>query len=269
MGFRINTNISAMTANLHANSSNMATQKSIESLSSGSALGSAAYDASGLTIANQLSAQVSGLGQSIMNANESIGMIQIADGALNEYGNILDDVRNLTLKAGSGIMNNSNRAIIQNQIDGLMQSADQIINTTSYNGQNLFNNSFTTHTGANAGETQTFGTGDARSSAILDTAIDVSSSASIDASLKSIDGARESISSMRSDLGSSQNQLMSTIRNTSVTQINVASAQSQIADIDFAAESANFSKANLSAQIGSFTQAQANASAANVLNLFN
>ena len=248
-----------MTANLHSNLSNMATDKSIASLSSGSAIGSAAYDASGLTIANQLSAQVSGMGQSIMNSNDSIGMIQIADGALTEYGNILDDVQNLTLKASSGIMNDSNRAIIQQQIDGLMKSADNIVNTTSYNGMNLLNGTL---------DSQSFNIGDAQTSAVLNGTIDVSSEESTQLSLQSIDEARKSIDSMRSELGSAQNQLISNIRNTSVTQINVAAAQSQIADIDFAAESANFTKANISAQVGSFAQAQSNAVASNVLNLF-
>ena len=230
----------------------------------GSAISSSAYDTSGLAIANQLSAQVSGLGQSIMNSNDSIGMIQVADGALKEYDNILGDVRNLTLKASSGIMNDSNRAALQEQINGLMKSADNIVNTTSYNGINLLNGE-----GGGNEDIQSFNISNAQTSAILDGTIDVLSQKSTLASLDTIDSARESIDAMRSDLGSSQNQLMSNIQNTSVTQVNIASAESQIADIDFAAESANFSKANISAQMGSFVQSQANASAANVLNLFN
>ena len=255
MGFRINTNISAMTANMHLNSKSMAANKSLASLSSGLAINSASDNGSGLAISNQLSVHVTGLGQSIMNANDSIGMIQIADGAMQEYGDILDNVRNLTLKASSGIMNASNRASIQQEIDKLMSSANNIISSTSYNGINIFNDPDT-------------GITDSTFNSKVGT-IDVMSQDSIDTALDNIDAARANVSSFRSELGSSQNQLSSMIRNTSVTQINMASAQSQIKDLDFAAESANFSKANISSQLGSFVQAQANASASNITALFN
>ena len=72
---------------------------------------------------------------------------------------------------------------------------------------------------------------------------------------------------VRADLGSVQNQLESTIRNISVTQVNVASAESQIRDVDFAAESANFAKLNILAQSGSYAMSQANAVQQNVMRL--
>lgn len=276
MAFSINTNISAMTANLHSNINSMNADTSLGKLSSGSAVGSAAYNASGLAIANELSAQVSGLGQSIMNSNDSIGMIQVADGALSEYGNILDEVRVLSLQASNGTLNDSDRAIIQTQIDSLLESADDIAKTTSYNGINLLDGSggsasdgtFITQSGANAGDTQSVTIGDAQTSSLLSGTIDVTTQAGASASIDVLDDAIESIGSIRADLGASQNQLMSNIRNTSLSQINIAAAESQIRDIDFAAESANFSQANIRAQIGSFAQAQANATGASVTNLF-
>ncbi|OHD86215.1 MAG: hypothetical protein A3I60_03030 [Sulfuricurvum sp. RIFCSPLOWO2_02_FULL_43_45] len=72
---------------------------------------------------------------------------------------------------------------------------------------------------------------------------------------------------IRSDIGSAQNQMVSTINNISVTQVNVKAAESQIRDVDFAAESANFSKANILAQSGSYAMSQANAVQQNVLKL--
>ncbi len=275
MSFSINTNISAMQANLHLNLSNQRLNNSIDMLSSGSKLGNAANDASGLTIANQLSAQVSGLGQAIMNSNDSIGMIQIADGAMSGISDNMDRIRELTLKASSGIMNDANRAAIQQEIDGLLESSDQIVNSTSYNGIKLLNGTggglgdgtFVTQSGANSGDTQSMKIGDASVLSLLGS-IDVTSADGLDAALESIDRARGSIDNIRSELGASQNQLMSNIRNISVTQVNVASAESQISDVDFAQESANFSQANIMSQIGSFTQAQANTTAANVTRLF-
>ncbi|RQD87534.1 flagellin, partial [Campylobacter hepaticus] len=72
---------------------------------------------------------------------------------------------------------------------------------------------------------------------------------------------------IRADIGSVQNQLQVTINNITVTQVNVKSAESQIRDVDFASESANYSKANILAQSGSYAMAQANASQQNVLKL--
>jgi flagellin len=79
--------------------------------------------------------------------------------------------------------------------------------------------------------------------------------------------AQKMLDKIRSDLGSVQNQLVSTINNISVTQVNVKSAESQIRDVDFASESANFNKHNLLAQSGSYAMSQANAVQQNVMRL--
>ena len=275
MSFSINTNISAMTANLHSNLSNQGVNNSLGRLSSGSNLGIAAYDASGLGIANQLSAQVSGLGQAIQNSNESIGMIQVADGAMQGINENMDRIRVLTLQASNGTMSADDRAIIQKEIDGLLESSDDIAKQTSYNGIKLLDGTggssgdgtFTTQSGADSGDTQSVSIGDAQVSSLVGS-IDVTTEAGRTAAIDSIDSAMSSIGDIRAELGASQNQLMSNIRNISVTQVNIASAESQIRDVDFAAESANFSQQNIMSQIGSFAQAQANASAANVTRLF-
>lgn len=266
MSLSINTNPSAM------NTSN-ALNTSLTRLSSGSNITNSAYDASGLAIANEMSAQVSGLGQAIMNSNDSIGMIQIADGAMSGIQDNMDRIRVLTLQASNGIMSDSNKAIIQQEIDALLESNDGIAKQTTYNGMNLLDGTggsngdgvFTTQSGSDAGDTQSVNFANMVS---LIGSIDVTTSAGASSALDSIDNAMSTLNESRADLGASQNQLMSSIRNTSLTQINVASAESQIRDIDFAQESMNFSQQNIMSQIGSFTQAQANANAANVTRLF-
>jgi len=81
------------------------------------------------------------------------------------------------------------------------------------------------------------------------------------------ESAQKLLDKIRSDLGSVQNQLTTTINNISVTQVNVKSAESQIRDVDFAAESANFKKHNLLSQSGSYAMSQANAVQQNVMKL--
>jgi flagellin len=275
MGFSINTNINAMMANLHSNLGSRGVDKSLDFLSSGSRVSSASYDASGLGIANQLSAQVAGMGQAIMNSNDSIGMIQVADGAMSGINDNMQRIRTLTLQASNGIMSQDDKAIIQKEIDALLESSDDIAKTTSYNGMKLLdgtggslgNGTFVTQSGAQSGDSQSVTIGDVKVASLVGS-IDVTTDAGLASALDSIDSAIGSINDMRSELGASQNRLMANIRNTSVTQVNTAFSESQIRDVDFAAESANFSRQNIMSQVGSFAQAQANASASNVTRLF-
>jgi len=275
MSFSINTNVGALTANLNSSSANSAMDRSLSALSNGSALNSSSFNAAGLAIANEMSAQVQGMGQGIMNSNDSIGMIQIADGAMQGINENLERVRTLTLQASNGTMSSSDREIIQKEIDSLLESNNDIAKTTSYNGINLLDGTggsngdgtFVTQSGADSGNNIGFSIGDVIMDNILPS-VDVITQAGRDAALGDIDSAMQTISGASADLGASQNAHMSSIRNTSVTQINVAAAESQIRDIDFAQESMNFSQQNIMSQIGSFAQSQANASQANVVNLF-
>ena len=142
MGFRINTNIGAMNAHRNAVQNNVSLDKSLERLSSGLRINTAADDASGLAIANQLKAQATGLGQAIRNANDGVGVMQTADGALDEYENIINTVRTKSIQAASDGQNADSRKAIQSDIDKLMGEANNIAKTTSFNGQKLLDGSF-------------------------------------------------------------------------------------------------------------------------------
>ncbi len=274
MSFSINTNVASMNANLHSTSTNSGINKSLSVLASGSKLNSASSDTSGLGIADKLSSYISGLGQAIMNANDSVGMLQVADGALKGYSDNLDKVRVLTLKASNGTMSSDDRAVIQKEIDGLLKSSDDIAKSTKYNGMKLLdgtggsfgNGMFVTQTGADSGTVQSVTIGDTKVSSLVGS-IDVTTQAGALSAVDTIDSAKNKIGDIRSTIGASQNQLESTIRNISVTHINLASAESQMRDVDFAMESANFSRQNIMDQIGSFAQSQANASASNIAGL--
>jgi len=156
MGFRINTNIAAMNAHRNSVQNNVALNKSLQRLSSGLRINTAADDASGMAIANQLKSQASGLGQSIRNANDGIGVMQTADGALNEYENILNTVRTKSIQAASDGQNKDSRKAIQSDISKLLNEANNIATTTSFNGQKLLNGDFQNkqfHIGAYTNET--------------------------------------------------------------------------------------------------------------------
>ena len=98
-------------------------------------------------------------------------------------------------------------------------------------------------------------------------AVDVTTRRNAEKAVITADYALKDVDKTRSDIGSVQNQLESTIRNISTTQVNVSAAESQIRDVDFAAESANFSKLNILSQSGTYAMSQANAVQKNVLRL--
>jgi len=275
MGFRINTNIGAMNAHRNATMNNVGLDKSLNSLSSGLRINKAADDSAGLAIADKLSAQSEGLGQAIKNSNDGIGLIQTADGALEEYTNILKRVRVLATQASNDTQDTTSRSHIQKEVTALLEEAKDINDTTKFNGVKILDGShtsgnFTFHVGAYANETQTVTTATNSVTAITGASITnnkVDTRTNAESTVARMDTALDKINSRRAVLGAAQNKLESTVRNISVTQVNVSAAESQIRDVDFAAESANFAKHNILAQSGSYAMSQANSVQQNVMRL--
>jgi flagellin len=268
MGFRINTNVGAMNAHMYSTQNNIALDKSLARLSSGLRINTAADDAAGMAIANKLSAQSEGLGQAIRNANDGIGLVQTADGALEEYTNILKRVRTLSVQAANDTQDSQSRAAIQTEVDRLISELDHIALETKFNGKQLLATtaSYQFHVGAYSGETTSTTISNVQSSNVI-SSVDVTTQSNAEKLISAADQALQTIDTLRSTLGAAQNQLESTVRNISVTQVNVTAAESQIRDVDFASESAEFSKRNLLAQSGSYAMTQANAVQQNVMRL--
>jgi flagellin len=301
---------------------------------------------------------------------------------LDEYTNIINTIRTKAIQAASDGQSTGSRAAIQSDIDRLLEEAQNIASTTSFNGQTLLNGGFQNkafHIGAYSGETVKINIDDAQinnaglfatsagvtaigtgtlggatavslavrvgtvtvstgsyngasgntslenaqalvdlfnkdaqiegvsiratviestantgnytirldagtsfavvnaagtgvASAVVTSAntldtINVTTRENAEFAIIIADYALKDINGIRSDIGSVQNQLEATVRNISVTQVNVQAAESQIRDVDFAAESANFAKLNILAQSGSYAMSQANAVQQNVLKL--
>ena len=142
MGFRINTNIAALSSHQSATVNNRNLDNSLSKLSSGLRINKAADDASGLAIANSLKSQASALGQAVSNGNDAIGLIQTADGALSEYSNILDTIKTKATQAASDGQNTASRQAIQKDINRLLENLNTIAKTTSFNGQKLLSGTF-------------------------------------------------------------------------------------------------------------------------------
>lgn len=142
MSFRINTNISALNAHTIGVQNNRSIHNSLEKLSSGLRLNKAADDASGMAIADSLRSQSESLGQAVRNANDAIGMIQIADKAMDEQLKILDTIKTKAIQAAQDGQSTESRRALQSDIRRLLEELDNIANTTSFNGMQMLSGSF-------------------------------------------------------------------------------------------------------------------------------
>ena len=143
MAFQINTNINALNAHAQGVVTQLGLKNTLEKLSSGLRINKAADDASGMIIADSLRSQASALGQAIANTNDGMGIIQIADKAMDEMLKILDTVKVKATQAAQDGQTTASRKAIQNDIIRLIQGLDYIGNTTSYNGQALLSGQWT------------------------------------------------------------------------------------------------------------------------------
>ncbi|WP_141080387.1 flagellin B, partial [Campylobacter pinnipediorum] len=142
MSFRINTNVNAMNSHANAVGNNRNLANSLGRLSSGLRIQTAADDASGLAIADSLRSQASALGQAIANGNDAIGIIQVADKAMDEQLKILDTIKVKATQAAQDGQTTRSRQALQADIVRLMEELDNIGNSTSFNGQQLLNGTF-------------------------------------------------------------------------------------------------------------------------------
>ena len=267
MGLRIATNMAAISANRALQGTSETQAKTYQRLSSGQRITQAGDDAAGLSISENLRAQIRSMGQAERNANDGISFTQVAEGGLSEIGNIMTRLRELAVQAGSDTVGDKERGYIHQEAQSLMQEVDRISNVTNFNGTPLLNGQ------ASKGELQfQVGTRNDEADRILfnTSENDVrASTLGIDGlNYESIDGAREAIDKVddamgkvlgaRARLGAMQNKLHSTVNNIGIAKENLTQARSRIADADVATETSELVRGNILQQAGVSVLAQAN-----------
>lgn len=284
MPITINTNIASLNAQRRLGNSTGALQKTFERLSSGLRIVRAADDAAGLAIADALRADQRVASVAIRNANDGVSLVSIADGALSEIGNVLSRMAELSEQSANGVLSVTQRSALQNEFSALGSEIERIAVTTEFNGLRLlsggsqvdlqigFNSASTAQIGFSgvAGTLASLGLAAAGNSA-LTYSINASTTATGQASAKSaLDAVKGAISSLvanRGTLGAAESRLNVTITNLQVARENFASAESQIRDVDVAAEAANLTRLNILQQAGAAVLAQANQQPALALSL--
>jgi flagellin len=141
---RINNNIMAMNALRYTSAAESSQSKSMQKLSSGLAINSAADDAAGLSISEKMRAQINGLDQASENAQDGISMMQTAEGALDETTSMLQRMRELAVQASNSTLEDEDRTAIGEEMKALAEEIDRISTDTEFNGQKLLDGSLTT-----------------------------------------------------------------------------------------------------------------------------
>lgn len=214
--------------NYYLDNAKNSANKALDNISANRAISGS--DSANMVIANALLSDANVISQGVSNANDAIGVLQIADGALQNLTNSADRLNELSIRSTSLAMDDNSRAAIKSEAQALKTSMQDTLNSTSFNGNNIF------------GSTLNFQTGSSETTIPLNapniSSIDVSSQ-------ESIATFRDSVNSMRADIGSTQQGLLSDI-NASITAANSArSSESQLQNNDVVKNLSDLNKADL------------------------
>jgi flagellin len=279
MALRVNHNIMSINAHRQLGITQNQLGKSISKLSSGLRIVKASDDAAGLSISEQMRADIRAYNQAVRNANDGVSMLQTAEGALNEISGMLVRMRELAEQAATGTVGTTQKATLDNEFQALYSEINRISDATEFNGTKLVNGALSTGSGVNAATFQ-IGIGNSstidrisisisgmHAASIGLSGISISSTANALTALAAVDTAIVNVAEQRGDIGALQNRLESVIANLGVTSENLTAAESQIRDVDMALEMANFTKSQILVQAGTAMLAQANLANQSVLSL--
>ncbi len=279
MSLTINTNLASLNAqrNLSASQSSLAT--SMQRLSSGLRINSAKDDAAGLAIATRMDSQVRGMNVAIRNANDGISLSQTAEGALGQITDALQRMRELAVQSANASNTSADRDSLNTEFQQLGAEILRVAGGTTFNGQAILGGgagTLTFQVGANTSANDTIDVtttnmvtnGDitAVTGAKIDGAT-VTTAADAKVTIDAIDKAISTVNTQRATMGAVQSRFNSVISNLQVSVENQTAAKSRIMDADFAAETANMSRANILQQAGTAMIAQANQLPQQVLTL--
>ncbi|MBB5144571.1 flagellin [Desulfovibrio intestinalis] len=265
-------------------------QTSVQRLSTGLRINSAADDAAGLAIRELMRTDIAALQQGVRNANDAISLIQTADGALAVIDEKLVRMKELAEQAATGTYDSTQRLMIESEYQAMASEITRIANATDFNGIKLLDGSLSseTHTGSGGGDSGLestgklkvhFGTmndsaedyyyiqigtstasalGVGNQAASSSDAYTVSTQAAAQKALVGINNAVVSKDKIRAHLGALQNRLENTISNLTTQSENLQSAESRISDVDVATEMTSFVRNQILTQSAVAMLSQAN-----------
>ena len=264
----INTNVGSLTAQRNLQKTARGLHQSISRLSSGTRVNSAADNAAGMAVSENMRAQLKGFQQAMKNANDGVAVLQTAESGYQSISDLLVRMRELAVQSANDSVSDTERGYLDTEFQDLISEIDRISNVVEYNGINLLDG-----TSGSAGDgTMVFqvGTRDSADDRIqikLQTqnasalAVDtdaINTQLAAQSAITAIDEALELLSTDRAQIGSTINTLNVAVDGLASSIENYGNAMSQIKDTDMAEESSAFSKNNVLQQAGVAMLSQAN-----------
>jgi flagellin len=270
MSLFVQTNVSSLVAQENFSTAQTKLNKTMEQLSSGYKINSAADDAAGVGIASRLSAQVAAYSSASQNANNAISMTQTADDGASQISDILTRLSQLAVEGSDGTMSASDSKNLQQEFAAQVQEITNIASNTTFNGINLLSGV----AGSAAGGTSTtfqvgitnnasnqvsvmFGGADAGTLGLSGVA-DVSTAADAQNAIATINTAIQTLSGIRAGFGAGMDALQDTVSNLSSMSTNTSAALSNVQDVDVASATASLAQEQVVSQAGEAILAQAN-----------
>ncbi|WP_377705609.1 flagellin [Pseudoduganella sp. UC29_71] len=292
----LHTNAAALSAQNSITRTQNSLSTSMTRLSTGYRINSAMDDAAGLQIATRLKAQTSGMAVAMRNTQNSISMMQTAEGALDETSNILVRMKDLATQSADGSSTDDDRTAMQSEYDALTMELSNILSNTSFGGTTLlstkadskFNAKVTFQIGSSKGETMDVDLTASGDSSLTDMHADIvaaatnyksdgtatatagseiATSTSANSTIDTLKTAIDSVAKTRSALGAASNRLDHVYNNLSNVSTNTKNATGRIMDVDFASESASMTASQMLLQAGTAMLKQSNSQSSLVLSL--
>jgi flagellin len=272
----LNTNPYSLNAQRNLNQTSNMLATSMERLSSGLRINSAKDDAAGLAISDRMTAQIRGIAVATRNANDGISLAQTAEGALQEVTSNLQRLRELAVQSANATNSGDDRAALDTEAQQLISEIDRVAKATTFNGVQLLDGTqtddlvFQVGPDNNTNNTITITATDLADATAATLGLDSQNILDVTGAkgmMDAVDHALKDVDTSRANLGAYQSRFQSTINNLSTMSENLSAARSRIRDTDFAAETANLTKAQILQQAGTAMLAQANAQPQAVLSL--
>ena len=271
----INTNVGAMNASQSSYAVNKSMEESMQRLSSGKRINSAADDAAGLFITKRLDGEIQGLNQAVRNAADAQAYLAVTEGALEEVHTILLRMRELAVQASNGTYTAQDRAALAAEVTDLQTEINRVASDTTFNNLVVLDGTASTgitfQIGADNSQNMTVSVSRTTISAQginISTALQLTTQAGATAYIATLDNAISTVSTRRGTYAAAMNRLDHAIANMQNVATNLSTAKGRVEDADFAAETSNLSRVQVLQQASMAMLAQANASKQNILSLF-
>jgi flagellin len=274
----INTNIKSLMAANALNINGRSMTHTMQSLSTGSRINQASDDAAGLSIRENMTAQIRGLNAAVRNANDAISMLQTADGAMEEQSVMLQRMRELGVLAQNDTYSSAQRTAMEDEFTALRDEIDRIGSDTQWNNFNLLDatggnlggaSTFSFQVGANSSQTIEVTITDQSTTGALSAiaSSSVASAASAATAVTSLDTAIAALAANRSVIGAAVNRLTHAADNATNISQNVSASRSRVTDTDYAAATSELARNQIIQQAATAILAQANQQPQTVLSL--